>query len=186
MLQWAKKQIRVQLFLFTQAPQKPPFDSEELGRGLRFQKHIVQLCNNEFWCLVKRLRAVAINSASLCHFSDGRLFLSHTHTLCVEGEWASERLLTFQIPCRTDIPPLPSAKPEKRLLMDYSAAGYWWMRFSVIHAACMPEECCLIVKWWMRTEGVVSPNPLVGTSCPPVKRLYQISEPSEKESPDFK
>lgn len=98
----------------------------------------------------------------------------HTHT-CTHtcacragGEWALYKLLTFQIPCRTP-PASSSAKPEERpewshlqALMDYTAASislcqcYWWMRFSVNHRASTPEECCLIIKWWMSARSSFS------------------------------
>lgn len=65
-------------------------------------------------------------------------------------------------------PPLPLPDQRKdqwshlQVLMDYTAASillrqcYWWMRFSVIHRASLPEECCLIVKWWMSVKSCFS------------------------------
>lgn len=111
--------------------------------------------------------------------------------VCVQrrGEWSWERLLTFQIPCRTDtlIPHgPPSAKPERspqwyhlQVLMDYTAASiwlrhcYWWMRVSVIHRASMPVECLLIIKWWMSVR-ISFFNLAVLTSCAMKKAVQNV------------
>ncbi len=96
--------------------------------------------------------------------------------VCARGRGLS-LLEAFNISDSLQIPPpttttttMPlSAKPEKRpewshlqVLMDYTAACislrqcFWWMRFSVIHRAGTPEECCLIIKWWMSVRSCFS------------------------------
>lgn len=75
------------------------------------------------------------------------------------------RFWTFQSPWGADNltpPPAPPSVPNQRKaqsdLMDDTAASlwlcprYWWMRFSVIHGAALPEEC-FIIKWWMSVRS---------------------------------